>query len=99
MTTTVKIITGDCPAKLCFSDTISSEGDGYRTSGFSNTEEFIPPHTEREVHITDTRDLVIEELPRKATNLDYEEDEVASELPTRHADNNVESAGDDATGD
>ncbi len=71
MTTTVKIITHQWPVRLTLSDRYSSESPKSRSSSSGYIEEFVPAHSEREVHITDTRHVSIYELPEEATDLDH----------------------------
>ena len=71
MTTSVTVKTHDWPVKVTFYDSYHSEGPKSRTNTNGYTEEFVEANSERELHLTDTRSISFEELPKEATDLDH----------------------------
>jgi hypothetical protein len=72
MTTTVTIKTHDWPVKVTTVDRYSLEHRSLEAQGQidrvvhteATTIETVPPHSAREFHITDSRSIAFDELPR-----------------------------------
>lgn len=71
MTTNVTIKTHTWPVKLTVNDNHNSQGKKSRRNGYICEEEFVPANSERTIAVTNTRSVVIEELPEGATDLEH----------------------------
>lgn len=64
MTTTVRLITHGWPVEVQTEDNCSyCTNAGQQVVSHALTTETVPPHSERDFHITDTRSISFKELP------------------------------------
>lgn len=69
MTTTIIVETHSWPVEVTTHDDHSHVGDLVRSHGYQSTTTFVPKESKQSFHISDTRNIVIRELPQDATGL------------------------------
>lgn len=87
MTTTVKVITNDHPARVAkYGNTVSPDPAGNITAtGWYNTETFHEANCERHYYVAESESITVAELPVGATGLDANQLGVSASVSAAHS--------------